>query len=253
VLILTRKIGESIFVGDNIRVVVLEVRGRQIRLGIEAPAEIVVLRAEVAQRLINDNLLAASFNYQDAQQAVQAFTDGVPSASTLPPPRPQSPVISIDSKAFGQVTVTEDQIITFPLGLPGFPNLRRFALLRDHLKSPFYCLQSVDKPALAFVVTEPTALVPDYNPKNGAADLKDLQASSRDELQLLVTLTIPPGRPGEMTANLMSPLLINPSRGLGKQVVIDKPQYSPQHPVLLAGPGTPSPWGVNENVANDSR
>ena len=56
-LILTRKIGESIIVGDNIRVVVLEVRGRQIRLGIEAPSEIVVLRAEVAQRLINDNLL----------------------------------------------------------------------------------------------------------------------------------------------------------------------------------------------------
>ena len=54
-LILTRKIGESIIVGDNIRVVVLEVRGRQIRLGIEAPPEIVVLREEVAQRLINGN------------------------------------------------------------------------------------------------------------------------------------------------------------------------------------------------------
>ena len=37
-LILTRKIGESILVGDNIRLVVLEIRGRQIRLGIEAPA-----------------------------------------------------------------------------------------------------------------------------------------------------------------------------------------------------------------------
>jgi flagellar assembly factor FliW len=35
-----------------------------------------------------------------------------------------------------------------------------------------------------------------------------------------------------MTANLMSPLLINPEQGLGKQVVIDKPHYSHQHPVL---------------------
>ena len=48
-LILTRKIGESIIISDNIRVVVLEVRGRQIRLGIEAPAHIVVLRDEIAQ------------------------------------------------------------------------------------------------------------------------------------------------------------------------------------------------------------
>jgi carbon storage regulator len=59
VLILTRKIGESIMVGDNIRLVVLDIRGRQIRLGIEAPANIVVLREEIAQRLTNENLRAA--------------------------------------------------------------------------------------------------------------------------------------------------------------------------------------------------
>ena len=50
-LILTRKIGESILVGDNIRLVVLEIRGKQIRLGIDAPPDIVVLREEIAQRL----------------------------------------------------------------------------------------------------------------------------------------------------------------------------------------------------------
>ena len=73
-LILTRKIGESILVGDNIRLVVLEIRGRQIRLGIEAPADIVVLREEIAQRLTDENLRAASFNYQEVQQAVNALT-----------------------------------------------------------------------------------------------------------------------------------------------------------------------------------
>jgi carbon storage regulator len=73
-LILTRKIGESILVGDNIRLVVLEIRGRQIRLGIEAPADIVVLREEIAQRLTDENRRAASFNYQEAQQAVNALT-----------------------------------------------------------------------------------------------------------------------------------------------------------------------------------
>ena len=250
-LILTRKIGESIIVGDNIRVVVLEVRGRQIRLGIEAPSEIVVLRAEVAQRLINDNLVAANFNYQDAQQAVNSFTNGAAKSPILPPSAPQSPVINIDSKAFGLVTVAEDQIITFPTGLPGFPNFRRYALLCNYLKSPFYCLQSLENPSLAFVVTEPTTLVADYNPKNGETDLKDLQATSGDDLQMLVTLTIPPGRPREMTANLMSPLLINPARGLGKQVVVDKPQYSPQHPVMALESGTRSSWGINEKAANN--
>jgi flagellar assembly factor FliW len=234
VLILTRKIGESLIVGDNIRIVVLEVRGRQIRLGIEAPPEIVVLREEIAQRLVNDNLLAANFNYQDAQQAVSGFA-GIPTAGTiLPPPRPQSPVIIIDSKALGQVAVSQDRIINFPSGLPGFPNFRRYALIHDCLRSPFYCLQCVDNPSLAFLVTEPAALVPDYFPKNGVNYLKELDAASPEDLQILVTLTIPAGRPGEMTANLMSPLLINLAKGLGKQVVIDKPHYSHQHPVVAA-------------------
>ena len=80
------------------------------------------------------------------------------------------------------------------------------------------------------MVTDPTALVPDYRPKNGASTLQELRASGPEDLQALVTLTIPPGRPREITANLMSPLLINPAQGLGKQVVIEKPHYSHQHP-----------------------
>jgi flagellar assembly factor FliW len=232
VLILTRKIGESILVGDNIRLVVLEIRGRQIRLGIEAPADIVVLREEISQRLTHENLRAANFNYPEVQQAVNALALKVALRLALPPSRPESPTVTIESKALGQVTVSADCIITFPSGLPGFPEARRFALLNDHLEPPFYCLQCLDNPSLAFVVADPTALVPDYRPKNVVATLQELQAISPEDLQALVTLTIPPGRPREITANLMSPLLINPEQGLGKQVVIEKPHYSHQYPIL---------------------
>jgi flagellar assembly factor FliW len=232
VLILTRKIGESIMVGDNIRLVVLDIRGRQVRVGIEAPADVIVLREEIAQRLTNENLRAANFDYQEAQQAVAALTLEVVRRLTLRPPRPDSPTLTIESTVLGRVTMSADHVITFPSGLPGFPAERRFVLVNGHLKPPFYCLQSVDNPALAFVVTDPAVLVPEYRPKNGTSTLQELGASSTEDMQVLVTLTIPPGRPQEMTANLMSPLLINPEQGLGKQVVIDKPHYSHQHPIL---------------------
>jgi len=111
-LILTRKIGESILVGDNIRLVVLEIRGRQIRLGIEAPADIVVLREEIAQRLADENRRAASFNYAEAQQAVNALTLEVAHHPALRPPRPESPSVTLESQALGRVTISEDQIIT---------------------------------------------------------------------------------------------------------------------------------------------
>ncbi len=54
-LVLTRKIGESILIGDTIKIVVLEVRRRQIRLGIESPPDMVVLREEIARRLTTEN------------------------------------------------------------------------------------------------------------------------------------------------------------------------------------------------------
>jgi len=231
-LILTRKIGESILVGDHIRVVILEVRGKQIRLGIEAPSEIVVLREEIAQRLSNENLRAAGFNYREVQQAVSALAINFVNRLALRPLRPESLTVTINSKALGQVTVAEDHIITFAAGLPGFPDEHRYVLINHQLESPFYCLQCVDNPSLAFVVVDPAALVPDYSPRNGAGVLTELHASSPDDLRVLVTLTIPPGRPREITANLMSPLLINLEQGLGKQVVIDKPQYSHQHPLI---------------------
>jgi carbon storage regulator len=45
-LILTRKVGETILIGENIRIMVIQVRGKQVRLGIEAPPDLLVLRTE---------------------------------------------------------------------------------------------------------------------------------------------------------------------------------------------------------------
>lgn len=50
-LILTRKLGESIAIGDDIRITVLGIRGRQTRIGIEAPAKVAVHREEIALKI----------------------------------------------------------------------------------------------------------------------------------------------------------------------------------------------------------
>jgi len=54
-LILTRKIGEGLMIGDDISIIILAVRGKQIRLGIEAPADIPVLRSELYQQFLAEN------------------------------------------------------------------------------------------------------------------------------------------------------------------------------------------------------
>ena len=51
VLILTRRVGETLTIGDNIEVTVLEVRGGQVRIGVNAPRDVVVNRKEILTRL----------------------------------------------------------------------------------------------------------------------------------------------------------------------------------------------------------
>lgn len=50
-LILTRKIGESLMIGDNVTVTVLGVKGTQVRIGVNAPKEIIVHREEIYKKL----------------------------------------------------------------------------------------------------------------------------------------------------------------------------------------------------------
>jgi carbon storage regulator len=54
-LVLTRRVGESMVIGKNIRVTVLNVKGNQVRLGIEAPKDIPVHREEIYQRIQNNS------------------------------------------------------------------------------------------------------------------------------------------------------------------------------------------------------
>ncbi|MBU8934553.1 MAG: carbon storage regulator CsrA [candidate division Zixibacteria bacterium] len=58
-LILTRRLGESITIGDNIKISVLGIHGRQVRIGIEAPPEVVVHREEIYVKIQEENRRAS--------------------------------------------------------------------------------------------------------------------------------------------------------------------------------------------------
>lgn len=58
-LVLTRKLGESIAIDDNIKIVVVQIKGKQVRLGIKAPKETKIHREEVYQSIQDQNTAAA--------------------------------------------------------------------------------------------------------------------------------------------------------------------------------------------------
>jgi carbon storage regulator len=93
VLVLTRRAGESIVIGDEVRVVVLEVRGDTVRLGIEAPRSIQVHRAEVYAEVQAANAAAVNrgADVESVTNRLQRMARPRPTRPTRPPtPRPPS-------------------------------------------------------------------------------------------------------------------------------------------------------------------
>ncbi|MCX6124754.1 MAG: carbon storage regulator CsrA [Proteobacteria bacterium] len=58
-LVLTRKVGEGIAIGDDVKIVVMQIKGKQVRLGIKASANTMVHREEVYQRILEENQAAS--------------------------------------------------------------------------------------------------------------------------------------------------------------------------------------------------
>ena len=64
-LILTRKPGESLYIGDEIKITIVELKGHQIRVGITAPAEMRIYREEIYLQILEENKMAAEASQTD--------------------------------------------------------------------------------------------------------------------------------------------------------------------------------------------
>ena len=139
----------------------------------------------------------------------------------------------METTKFGKITIDLDKIITMTTPLLGFPESVRFILRPHGEKSPFVWLQSLDDPNLAFVMINPTLLIPAYHPDIPPVILDELKTNDPKQLELMVILTIPKGHMEQMTANLLGPVAINPTTKLAKQVPLDPTTYDPCWQVLV--------------------
>ncbi|MFH1207044.1 MAG: carbon storage regulator CsrA [Patescibacteria group bacterium] len=70
-LILTRKLGESITIGDDIKISVVGIYGRQVRIGIEAPTQVAVHREEIYVKIREEDRRAAGITLADAIKMIK--------------------------------------------------------------------------------------------------------------------------------------------------------------------------------------
>lgn len=137
----------------------------------------------------------------------------------------------INTSRFGEMVVDPEKVINMTTTFPGFPESRRFALRQHSSKSPFMWLQSMDNGDLAFVVIQAKRLVPQFEPEIPVGALREL-GETNDELEMLLILAIPKGKPEQMTANLLGPVVINSVTRQAKQVLLDPAKYDACWPVF---------------------
>jgi flagellar assembly factor FliW len=131
--------------------------------------------------------------------------------------------------------IPDQSVLSVLGGIIGFPDYLRYVLIQRANDAPFYWLQCLDDPSLALVLVNPVLFKSDYNPELPRGLKEELEADE-GEITLFAIVTIPPGRPQDMTANLLGPLAMNPRTRKARQLVLDDRLYTHRHPIISENP-----------------
>ncbi|MBS1704197.1 MAG: flagellar assembly protein FliW [Armatimonadetes bacterium] len=133
---------------------------------------------------------------------------------------------------FGDIDYAENDIVHFSEGMIGFTAYQDYIVVNTKEGSPFKWLQSVDEPKLAFLVSMPNFFVDEYSPEICDEEAFALRLTPDTQYLVLVTTTIPAGKPKEATANLAAPIIINLETRHAKQVILEDQAYTIRYPIF---------------------
>lgn len=139
--------------------------------------------------------------------------------------------MEILNSGLGKISFSSKGIYKFSKGIYGFPEQKKFILLRPKEIEPFLWLQSIEKPNLTLLLVTPFIFDPNYEPQLTKKELQDIKLTSLKIAEIYVIVTIPPDM-RQAQANLLAPLIINPEKKLGKQVVLKGRDYKIHHSIF---------------------
>jgi flagellar assembly factor FliW len=137
--------------------------------------------------------------------------------------------MNIDTTRFGAIEIAEESIVRMPDGMLGFKSATRFVLLEDRPDTAFKWLQAVDDPALAFIVVNPMEFFPYYEIELSDEEAESLDLGDPSDAVMLTTVTV--GTDGNVTTNLLGPVVMNSRTLQAKQMVLQDEQYSAKHKI----------------------
>lgn len=132
------------------------------------------------------------------------------------------------SERFGKISYEEAEVIRFPQGLIGFPDMTRFFLYAQEEVAPLAWLHSLDDGNLAFLVVDPFTFFPEYEVRVKLPSALRRQMGENADLRVLSIVTIHPDF-ARSTVNLLGPLVINARTHNAWQVILEDDELSTRH------------------------
>lgn len=139
--------------------------------------------------------------------------------------------MNIQTTRFGQVQLQGEDLLTFPEGILGFADLKKFVILDDPNDDIFAWLQSCDEPAIAFPVLEPELFQQGYKISLAKSDLEALKLANTENIRQFCIITIPDD-PTQMTANMKAPIVINVAAKSARQCVLQDNSLAIREPIF---------------------
>ena len=130
---------------------------------------------------------------------------------------------------FGEIEVDEKKVVHFKDGIPAFEDEHEFVILPYEEDCPYYFMQSLRSPDLAFLLTIPFLFFNDYSFELDDTVVAELDIKDSENVFYYTMVTIPNGSIRYMTANLVAPIVLNGANMQAKQVVLEKTNYTTKH------------------------
>lgn len=155
----------------------------------------------------------------------------------------------IQSTRFGEVEVSDEMIIEFPHGLPGFLKEKSFAFLPYQQDSPFAFLQSTGDPDLTFLIVDPFTFFLDYDFEIGDDTAGSLGLAEENMPQIFNIVSMRE-KVEDMTVNLVAPVIINWRDLKAMQIVLENTEYKVRHNLFPVGSQAAEEKGETDHASS---
>jgi flagellar assembly factor FliW len=135
------------------------------------------------------------------------------------------------TKYHGVRAYSDEDVIVFKKGLPGFKELKKFIIFPLESNEAFSILHSMEDNEVGLVLVSPFTISSDYEFKIPDTYIKDLEIVRSEDVLVLTTVTLS-SNIKEMTTNLKAPIIINIKEKLGEQLILDNDKYKIKQPLF---------------------